>query len=104
MAAPADPTLDALERGPLHRFADFPDPGGGVDAISSAEPTLYMDDFIAAVVRERFSFRIAVAPDYATALATEAAIKAGGLAAGSPRLNPAQYRRRTQKRVGFTAR
>lgn len=75
-----------------------------MDAISSAEPTLYMDDFIAAVVRERFSFRIAVAPDYATALATEAAIKAGGLAAGSPRLNPAQYRRRTQKRVGFTAR
>ena len=56
--------------------------------------TLYVDDLVAAAVREQFGFRLAVAPDYLTALATEGAIKAGALAAGRPRLNPPRNRRR----------
>jgi hypothetical protein len=47
------------------------------------------------LVRERFSFRLAAAPDYAAALATEDAIKAGALSAGPPRLNPRRRRRRS---------
>jgi len=66
-----------------------------IDAIAAPEPTLYMDDLVAAFVRERFAFRLAIAPDYATALATEDAIKRGDLASvGPPRLNPTRYRRR----------
>lgn len=162
MAAPVSPPiLESLERGPLHRFAEFPTltaiPRAGaaihtiwddareliyvgvsgrsatsrtgpwgrlrshwngrrsgdqfcvyvaghyvlpdltrdrVEAIAAREPTLYLDDLVAAYVREHFYFRIAVAPDYATALATEDAIKAGALAAGRPRLSPPRYRRR----------
>lgn len=68
--------------------------GDQVERIAAREPTLYMDDLVAAYVREYFCFRIAVAADYASALATEDAIKAGALDAGRPRLNPPRYRRR----------
>jgi hypothetical protein len=62
-----------------------------IEAIAAPEPTLYMDDLVAAFVREHFAFRLAVAPDYSTALATEDAIKDGYLAAvGPPRLTPAR--------------
>jgi hypothetical protein len=65
-----------------------------IEAIAAPQPTLYMDDLVATVVREQFGFRVAVAPDYVAALAIEGAIKAGALAAGRPRLNPPRDRRR----------
>jgi hypothetical protein len=59
-----------------------------IQAIAAKEPSLLMDDLIAAVIRDRFSFRIAVVPDYATAIKVEITIKSGQLSAGPPRLNP----------------
>jgi hypothetical protein len=51
-----------------------------------------MDDLVAAVIREQFSFRIVAAADYSTALQIEGAIKSGALTAGRPRLNPIRRR------------
>lgn len=66
-----------------------------VAAIAASDPTVFVDELVAQTVRAQFSFRIACAPDYAAALATENAIKGGALAAGQPRLNPPRARRRT---------
>jgi hypothetical protein len=55
-----------------------------VQAIAANDPSLFMDDLVASVIRERFSFRLTVVPDYSTALKLEAAIKSGELAAGTP--------------------
>ena len=63
-----------------------------VDAIADAEPSLFLDDLVAAVIRKRFAFRVVVVPDYSTALGVERSIKSGVLAAGRPRLNPNKRR------------
>jgi hypothetical protein len=52
-----------------------------------------MDDLVATVVRERFSFRLSVVPDYRSALRIEKAVKAGELSGRRPRLNPDRLRR-----------
>jgi hypothetical protein len=55
-----------------------------------------MDDLVASVIRDRFSFRIALVPDYSAAIKAETAIKSGQLSAGPPRLNPQRTARRRQ--------
>lgn len=65
-----------------------------VEAIADDPPRLLMDDLVAAHVRQEFFFRFARVPDYRTALAVEESIKAGGLNAGPPRLNPPRRRPR----------
>lgn len=65
-----------------------------IEAIAAEDPSLYMDDLVAGVIRERFSFRVAVVPDYRSALRLEKAVKAGELSAGRPRLNPTRPPRR----------
>jgi hypothetical protein len=66
-----------------------------IEAIAAPEPTLFMDDLVAKFVRERFTFRLAVAPSYAIASVVEGTIKGGGLSVGPPRLNPDRRRRRS---------
>jgi hypothetical protein len=65
-----------------------------VDAIAADPPTLFLDDLVAEVVQTHFGFRFAPVSDYATALAVEAAVRRGVLAAGPPRLNPQRGPRR----------
>jgi hypothetical protein len=69
---------------------------GQVEAIAAKEPSLFMDDLVAAVIRDRFSFRVVVVPAYSTAITLETAVKSGELAAGRPRLNPQRPSRRRQ--------
>jgi hypothetical protein len=65
-----------------------------IEAIAADDPSLFVDDLVARVVRERFSFRVAIAPDYTSALGVETAVKAGELSGRRPRLNPHRPRRR----------
>jgi hypothetical protein len=66
-----------------------------IEEIAAKEPSLFMDDLVASVIRDR-SFRIAVVPDYSGAIKVETAIKSGQLSAGPPRLNPQRAARRRQ--------
>lgn len=65
-----------------------------IEAIAADDPSLFIDDLVARVVRERFSFRAAIAPDYTAALSVERAVKAGELSGHRPCLNPHRARRR----------
>jgi hypothetical protein len=67
-----------------------------IEAIAAREPSLFLDDLVASVIRDRFSFRVEVVPDYSTALTLETAVKSGDLTAGRPRLNPRRPSRRRQ--------
>src|SRR3954467_10070957 len=145
--------IDALERGPLHRFADYatlaeviPGSGAGVYTIwddsgnlvyvgiagrnpagtglasrlrshasgrrsgdqfcvyvadhyvlpeltraqieAIRDSTLSFDALVREKIHAAFSFRFVQTADYTAALALEADVKVGGLAAGPPRLNP----------------
>src|SRR5215207_9658113 len=64
-----------------------------IEAIAADDPSLFVDDLVARVVRERFSFRVAIAPDYTAALSVERAVKAGELSGRRPCLNPHRPRR-----------
>jgi hypothetical protein len=50
-----------------------------IEAIAAEEPSLFMDDLVASVIGDRFSFRVVVAPDYSTVLRLETAVKSGDL-------------------------
>ena len=71
-----------------------------IDAIAADDPSLFIDDLVAGVVRERFSFRVVIVPDYASALRLEKAAKTGELSAGRPRLNPETGRERPAHKTG----
>jgi hypothetical protein len=49
-----------------------------------------MDGLVRDKIHTAFGFRFVAAPEYATALQVESAIKSGGLSAGRPRLNPSR--------------
>ena len=61
---------------------------GQVEAIRDG--ALSMDGLVRTRIHDSFVFRFATVEDYASALAVERAVKAGGLTAGPPRLNPSR--------------
>jgi len=64
---------------PTLSAADLADIGAG---------TLLLDDFVYVYVQDRFTYRVTVTPDIATAREVEKAARGGGLTAGKPLLNP----------------
>jgi hypothetical protein len=77
-----------------HRYRDSnpgaPESANRISKRETAFPTRFRH------FSTRFSFRLAVVPDYSTALKLETAIKSGELAAGTPSLNPQRPSRRRQ--------
>jgi hypothetical protein len=53
-----------------------------------ADGRLLLDQMTRSFIREHLGYRCAIHPDGTTALAAERAVRAGGLAAGKPFLNP----------------